>query len=431
MPLPKVLLCGDDSALLHTLRTGGGNSLLVEQVSAKNLAQRLTKLAPTGGLLVVVHRPDSSDGLALVRTCQRQNPDIPIIVATPDFSGATTRLLFMSGAKYVLPLPTTGDDVLSCYEMYLPGFKLKPFKSSRPGSTIGKALVAALTPGLVFSGVELQATALPHPDLKLPETTEASLTAWRGLTVNFFGAFDVYYGGKKVLLTNQAKYLFAYLAYHAPKALHRDHLAKIFWPDKYENLPDSARRSLNVEMTHIRKMFREQVGIDGKFLVFEKDCYRLQFVQFSSDILTFKRLHQCIKESVFKQEAVPDKLFHDIIGTYTGNFLTDFPDECSNWVEVEREHLSAVFDQMADLYSEQLYDTGAYRKAIAMCGEILERDYRMEIIHRRLMQCYAQLGMLNKVEQQYRQCCQMMEREFQSKPSAETSKLYGEIKGRG
>ncbi len=431
MPLPKVLLCGDDSALLHTLRAGGGSFLQVEQVSAKNLARDLSNLAPTGGMVVVVHEPASSDGLALVRNCQRQYPDIPVVVATPDFSGATTRLLFISGAKYVLSLPTTGQDVLSCFEMYLPGFKLKPLKAGRSGSKVGKALVAALTPGLVFSGVELQAIALLNPDVKLPETTEASPTAWRGLSVQFFGAFDVYYGGKKVMLTNQAKYLFAYLAYHAPKALHRDHLAKIFWPDKYENLPDSARRSLNVEMTHIRKIFREQAGIDSKFLVFDKDCYRLEFAQFASDILTFKRLHQHIKTSVFKHEAVPDKLFHDIIGTYTGNFLTDFPEECSNWVEVEREHLSAVFDQMADMYSEQLYNTGVYRKAIAMCGEILERDYRMEIIHRRLMQCYAQLGMLNKVEQQYRQCCLMMEREFQSKPSAETTKLYGEIKTRG
>lgn len=66
-----------------------------------------------------------------------------------------------------------------------------------------------------------------------------------------------------------------------------------------------------------------------------------------------------------------------------------------------------------------------------MCNEILSRDARMEAIHRPLMLCYAQLGMMNKVESQYRLCCQMMRQAFDAAPSAETVAVYGLAKGKG
>ena len=109
-------------------------------------------------------------------------------------------------------------------------------------------------------------------------------------------------------------------------------------------------------------------------------------------------------------------------------FFDHCPEDALNWVEVERQHLGALFEQMADLYSAQLCDNKEYYRATSVCHEILTRDQRMEAIHRRLMFCYGKLGMCNKVEQQYRLLSQIMEREFQSKPSAETTRLYQQIK---
>jgi hypothetical protein len=64
--------------------------------------------------------------------------------------------------------------------------------------------------------------------------------------------------------------LFGYLAYHSAKALSRDHLARVFWPEKQESQPESARRSLNVELNHIRKAIRQQTGLEQDLIVFEK-----------------------------------------------------------------------------------------------------------------------------------------------------------------
>ncbi|MBV6438522.1 MAG: response regulator [Haliscomenobacteraceae bacterium CHB4] len=427
MASQKVLLCGNHDALLQMLRTS--SSIPVEQIPETTHCQTLASVQDVG-MFVVLHTPPNSDGLSTVRTLKRKNPDIPVIVATSDYSGPTTRLLMKSGAEDVLGLPVNSDEVLACYEAYLPGFRLKAAanKGIKSNSAAGKVLLAAVAPGMVAAGVDfVQPPVLPN--VFLPTVAQGTEQAYRGLELSFFGSFTAQYNGRRIEFTNQAKHLFAYLAYNHPRTLSRDHLARIFWPDKYESMPEFARKSLNVELCHIRRTLRNQAGIEQDFLVFEKNAYRLKLDrQPVSDVLNFKALHQNIQDYLRKGEEAPDALLQDAIKTYTGNFLDDFPSDTFGWVEIERQHLSSVFEQIADLYSAQLCAKKDYWKAIAVCNEILSRDARMEVIHRRAMQCYANLGMAHKVEAQYTLCCKMMEQEFQSKPSPETARLYEQIK---
>ncbi|MBC7774459.1 MAG: hypothetical protein H7246_03400 [Phycisphaerae bacterium] len=338
-----------------------------------------------------------------------------------------------SGAKEVLPLPVDGDKVLACYEAFLPGFRQaapKPIRGGRKGTKPGNIFLAAATPGIVAVGADLHATLLPmqpqSPNIVIEQRVE---DFYNGLEVNYFGLLKIRLNGKKIDFNWQAKMLFCYLAYHSTKALSRDHLARVFWPEKQESQPESARRSLNVELNHIRKAIRQQTGMERELIVFDKNCYRLQLEgPILSDVATFKGLCQKIQLLQRDGQPVPDELFQQAIKTYSSNFLDDCPEDALNWVEVERQHLGALFEQMADLYSAQLCDKGEYYRATSVCHEILTRDQRMEAIHRRLMFCYGKLGMCNKVGQQYRLLCQIMEREFQSKPSAETTRLYQQIK---
>lgn len=423
----KVLLCGNHDALLQMLRNSSG--IPVEQISENAYFQSFANVKDVG-MVVVLHTPPNNDGLSTVRNLKRKNPDIPVIVATTDYSGPTTRLLMKSGAEDVIGMPASSDEVLACYEAYFPGFRLKAArkKNTPSKSAAGKALLAAVTPGMMAAGVDFIQPPVP-PVAFVPTTTQGSEQAYRGLELSFFGTFTALIYGRKVDFTNQAKHLFAYLAYNYPRALSRDHLARIFWPDKYENMPEFARKSLNVELCHIRRTLRDQAGIGDDFLVFEKNAYRLKLDRPpASDVLTFKALHQRIQEYLRNGEEAPDTLLQDAIKTYTGNFLDDFPADTFGWVEIERQHLSSVFEQIADLYSNQLCDKKDFWKAVAVCNEILSRDARMEVIHRRAMQCYANLGMAHKVEAQYNLCCKMLEQEFQSKPSPETVRLYEQIK---
>ena len=430
MTYPKVLLCGHHDALLQMLRFGSGGALQVEAVpESQTLSQVPDKTE--AGMVFILHSPGKIDGFSSLRNWKRKHPGMPAVVVTTEYTGPITRLLLKSGAEDVLGLPLSTEEILACYEAYLPGFKLKPALSghSRSRRIGGKALLAAVTPGMMVAGVQLGFTLPPlAPTAIQPLLEQENEEAYRGLEISFFGPFTVQLNGRKIELTNQAKYLFAYLAYHYPRSLSRDHLARTFWADKFDNMPEFARKSLNVELTHIRKTFRNQAGFEQDLIVFEKNAYRLKLDRpLISDVLTFKELHQKIQDHRRRGEEIPDEILQKAIKTYRGNFLDDFPADAFSWVEIEQQHLSAVFEQIADLYSEQLCVKYDYWKAVAVCNEILSCDARMEVIHRRAMQCYASLGMAHKVEAQYNLCCKMLEQEFNSKPSPETIRLYEQI----
>ena len=429
MPPQKVFYRGSNASLLHALRISSGGSLQVEQIPESFSFQDLARM-PEVGMLVLQHDPPSSDSFASLRNWHCENPDVPVLVLTSDYTPDTTKFLMRSGAKEVLPLPVEGEKVMACYEAFFPGFRQAKPKAGKKGTKTGNILLAATAPGIMAVGVDLHATVVPI----LPQAPRIAMEQgvedfYNGLEVNYFGLLMVRLNGRKIDFNWQAKMLFGYLAYHNTKALSRDHLARVFWPEKQENQPESARRSLNVELNHIRKSIRQQTGIERELIVFDKNCYRLQLDSpMLSDVATFRGLCQKIQMFQRDGQAVPDELFQQAIKTYSSNFLDECPEDALNWVEVERQHLGALFEQMADLYSAQLSDKGEYYLATSVCHEILTRDQRMEVIHRRLMFCYGKLGMYNKVEQQYRLLCQIMERAFQSKPSAETMRVYQQLK---
>ena len=428
MPSTKVLLCGTHASLLHTLRISGGGALRIEQVSPPFIFQKITDREEVG-LMVVLDEQQATDTTAIIRNWRRENPEVPVIVVTSDYSGATTRQLFVAGAADVMPLPAEPDRVLACYENFLPGFGLLGLRKKRKSAqnTAGQLLLGAMVPGLVLAGTGLAGPAFPEVPSQHP-VVQLQSTDCRGLIMTYFGAFTVLLHGQKVELARQAKYLFAYLAYYQGSSLSRDQLARVFWPEKYDYNPDAARHSLKVEINRIRKVLGES---NKDLICFKQNCYALNTSQpLESDVLTFKALHQALQEYLRKEQEMPDELFQKAISIYIDNFLADFPAESYNWVEMERQRLSSVFEQMADLYSEQLCRKGEHWKAAALCNEILSRDARMEAIHRRLMVCYAQLGMMNKVEMQYRLCCQMMRQEFDAQPSPETVQVYQQCKSK-
>ncbi|MEO6038645.1 MAG: hypothetical protein ABIQ93_09550, partial [Saprospiraceae bacterium] len=251
MQPPKVLLCGAHPSLLQTLRNSGGGTLRVEQVSPPFTFQDLSD-SQNVGLVVVLHQQQNADTPAIIRTCRRENPDLPVIAVTADYSGATTRLLFVAGAADVLPFPLEPERVQACYEAYLPGFGLAPMrkKSGLPHKA-GYALLSAISPGLVVAGTSMTAPILPEAPPQNP-VVQLQSNDCRGLRMHYFGAFKVVLHGRTIELPQQAKHLFAYLAYHCGRSLSRDHLARVFWPDKYDHSPEAARHSLKVEINRIR-----------------------------------------------------------------------------------------------------------------------------------------------------------------------------------
>jgi DNA-binding SARP family transcriptional activator len=386
------------------------------------------------GMIVVQHVPPFTDGMAALRSVKRRKPDIPVIVATTDESLQAVNQLFNSGAAQVWAMSPQVEDVLACYETLMPGFRLVPPvapKSKKPGPA-GKIIAATLAPGLLAGSGEVGApTRAPGAILPLVPDTETHQRSYRELDISFFGDYQATLLGAPLPLSNKARYIFAYLAYHHPRPVSRDMLAREFWPDLWENAPACARRSLAVYIANIRQELKTLLNTQTDPIPFEHNGYRLKpGFPIYTDVQRFREIHQAIKNLSREGKTASETQLRDAIGLYKGQFMEDLPEDKYNWVEVERRHHSSVFEQIADLYSEQMYEKGDYRQAIAVGQELLELDNRLEAIHRRLMQCYFKLGKFDQVETQYRACCQMMDREFQSKPSQETLQVYIEAKKR-
>jgi two-component SAPR family response regulator len=432
MAVQRILLFGQNALLLGLLRKTAGHSYQVETYSG-SFSQISDSEMDDVGMIVVLHHPPVEDGTSTVRNIKRSQPLMPIVAITSEFSGQATRLLMKSGAEDVLSLGADAQEIKACYEAYLPGYGLVAAKKTRKTTTasaVGRTLITATTPGMILMGAGVQKNAtLPIQYQEKQAIVQNTESVYKGLEISFFGAFKAKLYGKSFILTKQSKLLFAYLAYNHPKALSKDHLAKVIWPEKYEYKPESAIQSLNVEITRIRKSVIEQTGYERKLIAFDKNFYRLDLpTPILSDVVSFKSLYQDISITHRNGQSSTYDWMAEAIKIYAGNFLEDFPADAYNWVEVERQHLSSVFEQIADLRSAQLYDEGKFWEAGSVCREILERDPRMEAIHRRAMRCFARLGMMNQVEMQYAVCARMMEAEFQSKPSAETELLLEEIR---
>lgn len=427
----RVLFLGSNPAMLQTLRLSAGHSFTVEQFSENTSFHQLSDLRGVG-MVVMQHTPPENDCFTTVRNCHRDHPDLPVVVVTSDYSGNTTKQFLKSGAVDVLALSAERDDLLACLEAYVPDFKQAKKKVKSTQSFIEKAMMAAVGPGLVLAGASNTAATLSagqEPPILPPTTMQQPFEdAYKGLELSFFGNFTARFCARAITFTTQARSLFAYLAYHHNRSLSRDHLAKVFWPDKYDVSPDGARRSLNVELTHIRNTFRQQTGMDADFLVFEKGCYRLQFhLPILSDVQRFKFLHQKIQDCRRLGQPVQDHLMQEIIHVYRGNFLDDFPADTFNWVEVERQHLSSVFEQVAELYSERFCEAGDFGRAAAMCEELLTRDPRLEVIYRRGMVCYAQQNKPHRIKALYELYCRVMLQEFGTQASPDIADLYREL----
>ena len=426
-PALKILMTGHHNGLLNTLRKTAAYHPRAEVIPAH--PKSIPDLQHNDiGMVLVLHNPPESDGLACLREWKRLYPQAAVIVATSDTSFQTTNQIWRAGACDVLSLASNEEQILSCLEAWCSGFQLAALPSASANTRRNraiKAVVAASVPGLIALPLEALPPASSSNVMKHPET-EVSEAVFRGLEVNFFGAFSARLFGKPVILTKQAEQIFAYLVYHhSGNALSREHLGKVFWPEKHDFSPEGARRSLNVEITKIRKSLRAACGQKREFIVHQSQRYQMEeTLEISSDIDRFKAILAEVKKAVWENREVSNDLFREALQIYTGNFMENSTVESHSWIEIERHRLSNDFLELALCYGEQLYRQGDYTKTAAVCRDILQRDNCLEVIHRRLMDCYYRLGMCDKALEQYRRCCLMMEHEFQSKPSPETIQLF-------
>ena len=208
------------------------------------------------------------------------------------------------------------------------------------------------------------------------------------------------------VLTGRLKSLLAYLLVHRQAPVPRQRLAFMFWPDTSEK---QARTNLRRLVHRLKVAFPQIEGYllsdNGKLGWNVSAAYRLDLDKFEMAAAQASNLEEL-------QMA---------IDRYPGDLL---PDNYEDWVLVERERLSRIYESLLLRLAEQQEKEGHYLQAIHTVHRLQRREPLHEEYYRLLMRFHAKNGDRAGVRRVYDTCKAVMQVELGVGLDPETEAAY-------
>jgi TolB-like protein/Tfp pilus assembly protein PilF len=209
--------------------------------------------------------------------------------------------------------------------------------------------------------------------------------------------------------------LLAYLALQRGEAESRDNVIGLLWSDRGES---QGRSSLRQAVWALRRAFKETEPCP---LIVDGETLALDPAAIETDVISFEKL---------VADGSP-KALQSALALYRGMLLEGirvrdpaFEDFLRG--EQERLHELAV-DACSRLLDHQLR-SGTDDSAAATAKRLLTIDPLQEVAHRTLMEHYANKGQIGLAIKQYQACREILQRELQVEPDAETERLFEQIR---
>ncbi|MEZ4706574.1 MAG: BTAD domain-containing putative transcriptional regulator [Caldilineaceae bacterium] len=224
--------------------------------------------------------------------------------------------------------------------------------------------------------------------------------------------------------------LLAYLALESPKAVRRDTLLGLFWPELNQ---DDARNNLRVTLTRLRKALTHE---DIPYLQANR-----RIVQWNADapthvdVKTFLHLiHTAERHNHSTLAACPACMakLEQAQALYGAEMLSGFHlPECAafeEWLLFQRESLHMRMMQLLAQLEAAYVAAAAYADAIKTVHHRLALDPLDEEAHRRLMALLVRNGQRHAALIQYEACRRLLNAELDVPPAPETVALYERIR---
>ena len=209
--------------------------------------------------------------------------------------------------------------------------------------------------------------------------------------------------------------MLAYLAMQEERPVSREAMADLLWSDRGA---EQARHSLRQMLLVLRR----DLGAAGLIAIDAGEhAISFQPAAVETDVARMRRL-----------AAATDRAsLAEVADLYTGPFLADFPSVCPDfdaWVRLTRDRIaSSVMDilgRLADLCGAE----GDAAGAVLAVERMVALDPLREDIHRRMMTAYAAAGRRTDAIRQYNACVEMLRRDLDASPEAETAALVQRIR---
>jgi predicted ATPase/DNA-binding SARP family transcriptional activator len=225
------------------------------------------------------------------------------------------------------------------------------------------------------------------------------------LEINLLGRFELCRDGKPIEMPSRpSQSLLAYLVLNAGVQHRREKLAGLLWPDSDEK---NARSNLRHALWRLRKAIGEEFFITDKVSI----CFNNKAnYQLDVDVL----------EDETSRMGSIKKMIH-AVSVYEGELLPGFYGE---WVTLDRERLSAVFEDHIQLLLDRLVEEGQWREVLKWGERWISLGRSPEPAYRALMQAHGAMGDLSGVAATYQRCTTALLEELGVEPSKETHELY-------
>ena len=231
------------------------------------------------------------------------------------------------------------------------------------------------------------------------------------LEIRLLGKFDLRQAGNSIALSSRpAQSLLAYLVLTAGTPHRREKLAGLLWPDSLE---ETARDNLRHALWRVRKAV-EKVS-STRFL--QADDLTISF-KVSSDYWLDATALERVSESASSDELMV------VLSEYQGELLPGFYDE---WVVLEREHLSSIYEHNMARLMSLLQDEKRWLDILEWGERWIKLGQKPEPAYRALMSAHSAKGDMSRVAATYERCVKSLQ-EFGFEPSNQTKELFENLK---
>jgi DNA-binding SARP family transcriptional activator len=204
------------------------------------------------------------------------------------------------------------------------------------------------------------------------------------------------------------------------QACSKEQIGLALWPDADA---ETLRNSFHTTLRHLRRALGR-----ADWVVFYAGRYRLnRSLDYTSDVEQFEAGLVAARAAGDSPAAV--RLLAEAVGHYRGDFLADLPG--GGWINGRRADLRRHAETALLDLGGLLQARGAPGRAAEAYRRLIAMDGPLEVAHRRLMQCYADLGERGRALRQYGELVDLLAGELGVAPAPETTVLYHRLRRAG
>jgi DNA-binding SARP family transcriptional activator len=254
------------------------------------------------------------------------------------------------------------------------------------------------------------------------------------LSLYLLGDLRIELDGKplETIATEKTRALLVYLALEDGRAIRRDMLVELFWPERPKGV---GRTSLRQAVANLRSALGDR-NASSPFILTRRD-----HIQFSANdnVWIDSIAAQDLLKSVSDHRHQPRKScrpceskLNKAMDLYKGDFLAELslPDSqgFSEWAIIQREAIHRQMTSALHLLVYLLEARGANEEACNQARKLIAHEPWSEANHRILMRLLAATGRRSQALRQFKACQRILRDEFGVTPANETMALYQQIK---